>query len=331
MSAPALTRPTAPPRAADPNAGLPANALGKEKGALEQRHALRLRGRAVPRPGRRRPRRLGLGPVLARRRPRPSASTSSRCSASPSATTGTSPTGRSRRSGRCGSRWPPIGGDGDPGPGRAVGRRPPAAPRLLRPRGRPALAVALRHRHPRPGQGHVPRPPGLAVRPPADQPERYAPDLLKDGGLRVTSRLFVVWAFLSFALPRADRRPGHRQLGRRLVGVLLGRPGAGRAPAPRHLVDQLRLPRRRQPARSSPRAATGRPTSGRWRSSAPGESWHNLHHADPTCARHGVLRGQIDISARVIWLFEKLGWARDVKWPDPVRLAAKRRLVPATS
>ena len=59
-----------------------------------------------------------------------------------------------------------------------------------------------------------------------------------------------------------------------------------------------------------------------------GESWHNLHHADPTCARHGVLRGQIDISARVIWAFEKLGWARDVKWPDPVRLAAKRH-VPA--
>ena len=57
-----------------------------------------------------------------------------------------------------------------------------------------------------------------------------------------------------------------------------------------------------------------------------GESWHNLHHADPTCARHGVLRGQIDISARVIWFFEKFGWARDVKWPDPVRLAAKRHV-----
>ena len=36
MSAPALTRPTAPPRTADPNAGLPANALGAEQGALEQ-------------------------------------------------------------------------------------------------------------------------------------------------------------------------------------------------------------------------------------------------------------------------------------------------------
>src|SRR3712207_8347661 len=37
LSAPASTRPTAPARRpADPDAGLPANALGKEKGALEQ-------------------------------------------------------------------------------------------------------------------------------------------------------------------------------------------------------------------------------------------------------------------------------------------------------
>ncbi len=55
-----------------------------------------------------------------------------------------------------------------------------------------------------------------------------------------------------------------------------------------------------------------------------GESWHNLHHADPTCARHGVLRGQIDSSARLIWIFEKLGWVYDVRWPTPERLAARR-------
>jgi stearoyl-CoA desaturase (delta-9 desaturase) len=46
-----------------------------------------------------------------------------------------------------------------------------------------------------------------------------------------------------------------------------------------------------------------------------GESWHNLHHADPTCARHGVQPGQIDMSARVIWVLQKLGWAGDVRWP----------------
>jgi stearoyl-CoA desaturase (Delta-9 desaturase) len=52
-----------------------------------------------------------------------------------------------------------------------------------------------------------------------------------------------------------------------------------------------------------------------------GESWHNSHHADPTCARHGVLRGQIDIAARVIWIFERLGWVSDVRWTNPTRLA----------
>jgi stearoyl-CoA desaturase (Delta-9 desaturase) len=55
-----------------------------------------------------------------------------------------------------------------------------------------------------------------------------------------------------------------------------------------------------------------------------GESWHNLHHADPTCARHGVLKGQIDIAARLIWLAEKLGWVYDVRWPDQARLDGKR-------
>ncbi|MGK5552948.1 acyl-CoA desaturase [Actinomadura kijaniata] len=55
-----------------------------------------------------------------------------------------------------------------------------------------------------------------------------------------------------------------------------------------------------------------------------GESWHNLHHSDPTCARHGVLKGQIDISARVIWAFEKAGWAYDVRWPNEDRLASRR-------
>ena len=51
-----------------------------------------------------------------------------------------------------------------------------------------------------------------------------------------------------------------------------------------------------------------------------GESWHNLHHADPTCARHGALKGQIDLSARVIWPGEAR-LAYDVRWPDNDRLS----------
>jgi stearoyl-CoA desaturase (delta-9 desaturase) len=55
-----------------------------------------------------------------------------------------------------------------------------------------------------------------------------------------------------------------------------------------------------------------------------GESRHNLHHADPTSARHGVDRGQLDPSAAVIRLFERLGWVHDVRWPSPDRVAARR-------
>lgn len=54
-----------------------------------------------------------------------------------------------------------------------------------------------------------------------------------------------------------------------------------------------------------------------------GESWHNLHHADPTCARHGVLKGQIDLSAEVIRGLERMNLAYDVRWPKPERLAKK--------
>jgi stearoyl-CoA desaturase (delta-9 desaturase) len=56
-----------------------------------------------------------------------------------------------------------------------------------------------------------------------------------------------------------------------------------------------------------------------------GESWHNLHHADPTCARHGALKGQIDVAARSIWMAERLGWVYDVRWPDEARLTGKQR------
>jgi stearoyl-CoA desaturase (delta-9 desaturase) len=55
-----------------------------------------------------------------------------------------------------------------------------------------------------------------------------------------------------------------------------------------------------------------------------GESWHNLHHSDPTCARHGVDKGQLDEHARIIRWCEQAGWATDVKWPNKERIEKKR-------
>ncbi len=48
-----------------------------------------------------------------------------------------------------------------------------------------------------------------------------------------------------------------------------------------------------------------------------GESWHNGHHAAPACARHGTRPHQIDPSAALIRMFERLGLATRVHWPEP--------------
>ncbi|WP_246089878.1 acyl-CoA desaturase [Nonomuraea deserti] len=55
-----------------------------------------------------------------------------------------------------------------------------------------------------------------------------------------------------------------------------------------------------------------------------GESWHNGHHSEPSCARHGLDRGQLDPSAALIGLFERLGWASSVHWPDQERFERRR-------
>jgi stearoyl-CoA desaturase (Delta-9 desaturase) len=81
------------------------------------------------------------------------------------------------------------------------------------------------------------------------------------------------------------------------------------------------MPRVRQPSRRRDRATNLWPLA----LVSFGESWHNMHHSDPACARHGAERGQIDISAAVIRVFERLGWANGMHWGAPDRLAPRRR------
>ena len=55
-----------------------------------------------------------------------------------------------------------------------------------------------------------------------------------------------------------------------------------------------------------------------------GEGWHNNHHAFPASARHGLERGQFDLSWELIRLFERIGWVEKVRLPSPERMAASR-------
>jgi stearoyl-CoA desaturase (delta-9 desaturase) len=151
--------------------------------------------------------------------------------------------------------------------------------------------------------------------------ERFAPDLLADTDLRVVNRFFWLWITLSLALPAL--------LGGLLSwswwGAVTGFFWAGlvRIAFLHHVtwsVNSICHMVGSRPFASRDKAANFWPLA----ILSMGESWHNSHHADPTCARHGVLRGQVDVSARLIWMFEKLGWARNVRWPKAERLAAKR-------
>ena len=54
-----------------------------------------------------------------------------------------------------------------------------------------------------------------------------------------------------------------------------------------------------------------------------GEAWHNNHHAFPTSAVHGLRRWQLDPSAVVIAVLERIGLIWDVVRVSPDRLATK--------
>ncbi|HEY1570018.1 MAG TPA: acyl-CoA desaturase [Pseudonocardiaceae bacterium] len=148
--------------------------------------------------------------------------------------------------------------------------------------------------------------------------QRFAPDLMADEDIVRVSKLFWLTTIASLALPAL--------LGGLITwswwGALTGFFWAG-------LVRTAVLHHVTWSTNSICHMLGERPFAARDRSAnfwplavlSFGESWHNLHHADPTCARHGVKRGQIDTSARLIWMFEKFGWVRDVRWPTQARLA----------
>ncbi|MET9876854.1 acyl-CoA desaturase [Actinacidiphila glaucinigra] len=152
--------------------------------------------------------------------------------------------------------------------------------------------------------------------------QKYAPDLIKDPAIRRISRDFWLWTTVSLLLPP-------------LVGGLATMSWTGAATAFfwGSLVRVALLHHVTWSINSICHAVGKRPFRSRDKSGnvwwlavlSCGESWHNLHHADPTSARHGVLRGQIDSSARIIRWFELLGWASDVRWPTADRIAARRK------
>ena len=155
--------------------------------------------------------------------------------------------------------------------------------------------------------------------------ERYAPDLVADSAMRRISKAFPILCVASLALPAfagwalsggSLTAAWSALLWAGLVRILLLQHVTWSVNSLCHLLGERPYATRRYDRATNlwPMAVLSL-----------GESWHNTHHSDPACARHGVDRGQIDPTATLIRVFELFGWADDVHWPVAARLAARRR------
>jgi len=151
--------------------------------------------------------------------------------------------------------------------------------------------------------------------------DEFAPDLLADPDLVLIDRLFVPCCIATLAIPFG--------LGYALTGTLGGAVGALlwagvlRVGIGHNLTWSINSVCHRfgkRPFRTRDESTNFAPLA----LLTGGEAWHNAHHAFPTLARHGVDRGQLDTSARLIRCFERLGWVSQVRWPNAVQLDARR-------
>jgi stearoyl-CoA desaturase (delta-9 desaturase) len=153
--------------------------------------------------------------------------------------------------------------------------------------------------------------------------ERWAPDLVVDKDIRFVSAYAPLWTIMTFALPA-------------LIGYLatMTFAGAFQCFLWAGLVRIFVLHHVTWSTNSICHIFGKRPFESKdlSRNFAPlallsfGESWHNGHHAFPSSARHGIERGQLDISARCITIFERLGLATNVRHPVAARVEARRIL-----
>jgi stearoyl-CoA desaturase (delta-9 desaturase) len=149
-------------------------------------------------------------------------------------------------------------------------------------------------------------------------PQRYAPDLYEDRGMRTINRRFPLLVLLSLALPALAGGALSGTVAGAATGLLWG--GLVRIFLVHHITWSVNsvchfLGTRRF-------EVDDESTNVAWLALPSfGESWHHNHHAFPRSAEHG-LRGwerALDPSAAVIKLLEKLGIARNVVTIAPER------------
>jgi stearoyl-CoA desaturase (Delta-9 desaturase) len=149
---------------------------------------------------------------------------------------------------------------------------------------------------------------------------RYAPDLIKDPLIRWVDRTFLLWTLAGLLAAWVLGYLIGGTIEAAWTGLLWG--GGVRMLVVHHVTYSINslchfFGERRYPTDDHSRNLLwlALPTLG--------ESWHNNHHAFPTSAAHGLRKRDIDPSAVVIRLLERLGLVWDVVRISPERQAQK--------
>ncbi|MGH3140400.1 MAG: acyl-CoA desaturase [Gaiellales bacterium] len=154
--------------------------------------------------------------------------------------------------------------------------------------------------------------------------ERYGKDILQDPLTMTVSRLFPLWAVLTFVVPFVLGGLLTMSWKGAVTGLLWG--GLVRLFFNHHVtwsVNSICHFFGKRPFSTSDQSTNN------WVLALPslGESWHHNHHVFPTSAFHGLSWRQIDLSALVIAGWEKIGLVRNVRKPTSEQIV--RKLTPS--
>jgi stearoyl-CoA desaturase (delta-9 desaturase) len=155
-----------------------------------------------------------------------------------------------------------------------------------------------------------------------EQGSVYGKDLYEDRLVRAIDRLYVLWVVLTLGIPFAIgylaggtwERGAEAMVWGGLLRIFLYQHATFAVNSICHMFG-------RQAYRSRDEARNNRLVA----LLVFGEGWHNNHHAFPSSARHGLDRGQFDISWWVIRGLEKLGLVWNVR--QPTRGQRERRRI----
>jgi stearoyl-CoA desaturase (delta-9 desaturase) len=151
---------------------------------------------------------------------------------------------------------------------------------------------------------------------------KYSRDLREDPAIALADRQFVFWVLFGLAFPAALGGLLSMSWGGVLLGFLWG--GLVRILLCHHItwsVNSVCHLWGTKPFDSHDESRNNAIVG----VLALGEGWHNNHHAFPTSARHGLRWWELDLSYALIRALQFVGLARQVRTPDAVRIAAKKR------